>query len=429
MRRHFSLAPIFDHNMVFQANKPIRIYGSCKKHIDISVKFLGQEKKIRTKDNHFVIELDPEDYHDKGFSFVVESRKHIETIYNCLIGDVFLMVGGKNVSQTIKKSSKEIDYTSERIRFYQGKKKQTWLHPSKDSLDEISVLAYLFSKHIHIQKHMPIGIITYAKDDESIFSWSNPNMIMSDKDIKNYVQSIFQAKKHELGRDYQFLKKHLFLLSFKSILLYQGENDFQHIHFYEKALRLLIKTYRTDLRDTYLPFYIIQMPSFESKDKHYIASSEIRIAQSNACSDEHQIYVVSVVDIDEKDIVSINKSILSKRLANMILEKQYRLAKNASCPQLFSYQQRPGQVDIYIHQNFLSLVSRSGQKLGFYYGDDRGQFYPVKDVSLTNNQISLKIKENAKEIRYAYDDNPTCDIYTSNGLPLLPFKILLDKAS
>ena len=51
--------------------------------------------------------------------------------------------------------------------------------------------------------------------------------------------------------------------------------------------------------------------------------------------------------------------------------------------------------------------------------------FPIQDVDINNNQISLKIEEDFCEVRYAYDDNPTCDIFTSNGLPLLPFKINL----
>lgn len=429
MKKYFTLAPIFQDNMVFQANKPIRIYGKCKKHIDIKIELKNQEKTFRTDDHHFCIELKPEDYQDKAFSFTVSCKKQSVTIYNCLLGDVYLFMGGKNIAQGINMSSKIEDYNNPDIRYLDLHQDKQWIVSGRVSIDSISVLAYLFAKNLHMQYKTPLGIIVYGRDDENIFSWSHKKVLVGDYELKNYLNGVFQQKDYHISRDYDYLKEKIFKFSLKSIIFYQGENDFDHFHFYEKALRFLIKSYRMAMKDAYLPFHLIQTSSFEDNHKKYIASSEIRIAQSNLCSDKKKIYITSDIDIDEKDIVSINKNILSKRLVNTVLEKQYNRGKNSMCPQLFSYRQRAGQVDIYTHQNFLSLVSRSGQKLGFYYTDNTVDYYPIKDVDINNNQISIKIKEDTKEIRYAYDDNPTCDIYTSNGLPLLPFKINLDKAS
>ena len=429
MKKYFTLAPIFHDNMMFQAHKPIRLYGKCKKNIEITVKFLEQEQTIKTNSEEFIIELNQEDYHEKGFSFTLVSKKQTETIYNCMIGDVYLFIGGKNITQSLSMSSKIEDYTSSDLRFIDLSKEKKWLVSNRDPLDQISVLAYLFTKNIHQQHRVPLGIVIYGKDDENIFSWSNESVILNDKEMKNYLNGVFQKTDYHLARDYNSLKKDVFSYAFKSIIIYQGENDFPHYHFYEKALNSLIRTYRMELKDIFLPIHIIQVSSFKGKHRHYIASSEIRIAQSNLCSDKSKVFVISVVDIDEEETVSLNKNILSQRLVKLVLEKIYNVGKNSLCPQLFSYRQRFGQVDIYFHNNFLSLVSKSGQKLGFYYTDNTVDYYPVKDILIENNQISIKVCEDVKEIRYAYDDNPTCDIYTSNGLPLLPFKIVLDEAS
>jgi sialate O-acetylesterase len=428
MKKHFTLAPIFNDNMMFQAHKPIRIYGKCKKNINITVKLLNQEKTIRTKSDHFLIELDAEDYCDKGFSLTIETRKQSRTIYNCMVGDVFLFLGGRNIVQTLTKSSKTEDYNSLDIRFLNLQNDHHWLVSGRDNLDEVSVLAYLFAKNFQDQNKVPLGVVIYGQEDENIFTWSDKKTILTDFEIKNYINGVFQKKNLNLSRDFDYIKERVFDYKFKSIVIYQGENDFSHFHFYEKALRYLIKSYRMAMKDLYIPFHIVQISSFESQHKNYIASSEIRIAQSQLCSDKQKVYVSSVVDIDEKDMVSLNKNILSKRLVNLILEKQYKMAKNTLCPQLFSYRQRKGHVDIYVHQNFLSLISRSGQKLGFYYTDNSVDYYPINHVEISSNQISIKIEEDTKEIRYAYDDNPTCDIFTSNGLPLLPFKITLTEA-
>ena len=75
MKNYFTLAPIFTENMMFQANKPIRIFGTCKKGIEIKVEFLYHSSRIRTKSESFMIELNPLEATNKSFSFTVKSKK------------------------------------------------------------------------------------------------------------------------------------------------------------------------------------------------------------------------------------------------------------------------------------------------------------------------------------------------------------------
>lgn len=425
MRKNFTLDPYFQDHMVFQANKPIKIFGKCKKHIEITVEFLDHIEKFKTKDTSFEIEFPAHNYLDKAFSFSISSKKEKETVYHCMIGEVYLFMGGKNLQQTIAMSSKMKDYDSDDIRLINLLGDKKWTVSSRDSLNDMSVLSYLFAKNFHLLYKVPMGIIIYPNPDETIFSWLNESMVLSSIEMKNYLNGVFQQNDMRLAKDYLQIKDMIQHVHLSSIIFYQGENDFPHFHFYEKALNYMVKTYRLMFRDNHLPVYLIQMSSFEGNSDCKIASSEIRIAQSRLVDNKQMIYLVSVVDIDETEIISFNKNMLAKRLANCVLEKQFKKGKNQVCPQIFSYSKRNDQIDIYTHQNFLSLVSRSGQKLGFFGVNKNLDIFPIKDVDINNNQISLKIKEDVQEVRYAYDDNPTCDIFTSNGLPLLPFKIVL----
>lgn len=427
MRKLFTLDPYFQDHMVFQANKPIKIFGKCKKHIEITVEFLDQTQTIKTKDQTFEVEFPPHTYLDKAFSFSVTAKKQKETLYHCVIGEVYLFMGGKNLQQTIAMSSVIKDYDDDNIRLINLMGDNKWILSSRDSLNHISVLAYLFAKNLYLLYKIPMGIVIYPNKEETIFSWLNESMVLSNIEMKNYLNGVFQKQGMRLSKDYLQIKTQLSQINLSSIIFYQGENDFPHFHFYEKALNYMVKTYRMMFKDHHLPIYLIQMSSFEGNRDGKIASSEIRIAQSHLVDNKQKINLVSVVDINEAELVSLNKTMLAKRLANCVLEKQFKKGKNQVCPQIYSYTKRNDQIDIYTHQNFLSLVSRSGQKLGFFGVNKNLDIYPIKQVHINNNQISLSVKEDVKEIRYAYDDNPTCDIFASNGLPLLPFKINLEK--
>lgn len=425
MKKRFSLDPVFTDNMIFQANKPIRIFGKCKKRTELTVKFLNQEKTIKTDSNTFVIELKSEDYHSKPFAFSITSKKQIITIFNVLIGDVFLFLGGEKVKQSLADTNTIEDYKYGDTRILDLTNTKKWLSSSRDNLSSVSAISYLFLKSLKKKINQPIGVIAYSNIEENIFSWSNKSSILNDKEMYNYINCQVDKKNNLLAKDFTFLQKHIFNLAYKAIVFYQGENDLLHYHFYEKAFRLLIKAYRLELKEKILPFNIIQTPGFD-KSKNYIGASEIRIAQSNLYSEKNQVYLTSVIDINEIEDVNVINNILSKRLANMILDKQYNIGKNSLCPQVFSYKINANKLYIYIESNYLNLISRSNQKLNFTYSENKVDYLPLKKVKLNGNQILIKINSDMKEIRYAYDNNPNCDIYSSNSLPLLPFRVKLN---
>ncbi|MCF7924215.1 MAG: hypothetical protein K9L64_03800 [Candidatus Izimaplasma sp.] len=422
MKKRFTLAPIFTDNMIFQANKPIKIYGKCKKNSEIKVNFLDQEKMIKTDTTSFLIELEPEDYRNKAFSFSVSSKKYSVTIYNVLIGDVFLFLGGGNVKQTLHESSNIEDYKNQEMRIMDLTNSDRWLISSRDNFSDISSIAYLFVKFLHKKLKKPVGIVTYSHLNENIFTWSDKASILNNKEMYNYLNILASKKEYFLANDFKYLQKNLFNFGFKAINFYQGENDFLHYHFYEVAFRLLIKAYRLEFKDRLLPFNVIQISSLED-NSNYIAASEIRIAQSNLYSEKNQVNVISVVDINKHNIISKNKTVLAKRLSDLVLEKQYEIGKNNLCPQVFSYKKTANKVYIYINNNYLNLISRSGQNLGFIYSENKVDYLPVKNIEINSNQITIEINQGIKEIRYAYENNPKCDIYSSNGLPLLPFSL------
>jgi len=425
MRKSFTLNHYFQDHMIFQADKPIKIFGKCKKHIDITVNFLDQEKTIRTTDTYFEIELAPESYLNKAFSFSISCRKQKTIIYHCMIGDIYLFLGGKNLAKTLYDSHIVKDYDNEDLRLYDFVNGQSWRVSSRDELSHVSVLAYLFAKHLRLLRKVPIGIILYADENETIFSWLNQEMVLSNIDMKNYLNGVYQQKWIHLSENYK-KAHHLFSrIGIASLVVHQGENDFNHFHFYEKALRSLITTYRLIFQSVTLPVYLLQLPSFRGKCAEKVEASEIRIAQSVVADNKKHIYVVSDIDMDEDHVISLKKKVLAKRLVNCVLEKQYKKGKNSLCPQLFSYTVRDNLLSIYTHQNYLSMISRSGKKLGFYAVDQKLRLMKLNDIAINNNQIVIKIKPSFVEIRYAYDNNPVCDIFASNGLPLLPFKVVL----
>jgi len=436
MKQQFALAPIFRDNMMFQANKPIRIFGTCKKGVEITVVFLDEVVKFKSKSDEFLVEFEPVPFRDKGFSFSLFTKKQEITIYNCLIGDVYLFVGGKNAYMPLKESYHEVDYEDSEIRFLDMNKvldKQLkyafnpqWLIAGKSDLADFSALSFLFAKHMHQVTKSPIGIITCNHFNASIFSWLGAKEINSHIDMYEYVMK--QPKELALHSSvfYDTMVSLLAPSSLKAIILYQGEDDFRHPGLYSVALQRIVQTYRTLFDDQALPFIITQIAGGIYPESDGIAISKIRLIQSAMMNDEKMVYVASAVDLgDEENNYVKEKMVFAKRLVNVVLEKCDRMTKNAISPMYYSHNYRGDEMVIFTHNNYLNLVSHSTKNLGFTYSSDGKNFKEITDIKLVNNQIVLNGLKNAVEVRYGYRDYPVCDIYTTNELPLLPFRIIV----
>jgi hypothetical protein len=69
------------------------------------------------------------------------------TIYNCVIGDVYLFLGGMNISMPLADSYHNQDYDIQSVRFFTKKEEDyDWFISGKDNFETFSALGYLFAK-------------------------------------------------------------------------------------------------------------------------------------------------------------------------------------------------------------------------------------------------------------------------------------------
>jgi hypothetical protein len=431
MKKQFTLAPIFKDNMMFQSNKPIRIFGECKKGTEIKVSFLEQSIKFKAKSETFLIELKPLEASEEEFSFTVSSKKQIETYNKCLIGDIYLFIGGMNVSQTLKDSPHEDDLVNDKVRILDMENDfeddfLIWKTAGRESMEESSALAYVFAKQISGQK-TPVGVIVCSNEDSTIFSMMCHRDIDSHFDLNKYV------KVHNEDDDrlliacmYENIYRKISPMSLNSIVIYQGENDCKHGNIYASCMSRIITSYRLMFKDEKLAYVVVQSAGYNYPDATDDCIAHIRHSQTCLANDGKKIYIASAIDIgDANNIVLKNKTLIAKRIANVILEKIHNLTKNSISPTYYSYERDVDGIIIYIKNNYSNLKSKSGRSIGFYASKNGVDFEELKTVNIMSDRIIIRRIKDIREIRYAHDKYPVCDVFTTNGLPLLPFKIKL----
>lgn len=84
-----TLSSIFNSNMVFQANKPVRFFGNGNGQVEIT--FLGNTKTM-TAEGNWLIEFDPVSY---GGPYTVDIKLDgiCTKLRDVYFGDVYLLSG------------------------------------------------------------------------------------------------------------------------------------------------------------------------------------------------------------------------------------------------------------------------------------------------------------------------------------------------
>ena len=96
------LAPIFNHHMVFAANKPILIWGQGKG--EITVRFAEFEQTVTAQNGMFFAAFRPLPYSGPHMLMVSAEDEEI-ILFDIFVGEVLLLAGQSNIAFKLKSSS------------------------------------------------------------------------------------------------------------------------------------------------------------------------------------------------------------------------------------------------------------------------------------------------------------------------------------
>jgi sialate O-acetylesterase len=216
--------------------------------------------------------------------------------------------------------------------------------------------------------------------------------------------------------------------SFKGIIWYQGESTTTRAFQYKKLFQELILDWRKTFNQAELPFLFVQLASFHQEDKKPQESvwAELRQAQADALF-LPKTGMATAIDLgDADDIHPPFKKELAYRLAMSAYRVAYKERIFDAGAELISVSQEDNRIKIKVAGNTKPIYNRD--KYAYVNGfaiAGADMKYEWARAYLTGNEIWLQSDKvaNPQYIRYAWSDNPgKLSIYTSDGLPLLPFK-------
>lgn len=207
----------------------------------------------------------------------------------------------------------------------------------------------------------------------------------------------------------------------KGAIWYQGEANVEQWQQYTPLFQGMIQDWRK-LWNNNLPFYFVQIANFMQEYKVQPESTwaHLREAQANALHLENTGMAVTI-DIGEAyDIHPKNKQEVGARLGRAALAQTYGIGKY-ELAKMTDFNVADGKLTVTFNQP----VHCKGKKVeGFAIAGTDMKFYPAeakivdgKKVVVSSDKVKMPIA-----VRYAWADNPPCNLYSNGDLPVGPFR-------
>jgi len=225
---------------------------------------------------------------------------------------------------------------------------------------------------------------------------------------------------------YNGMIKPLIPYGIKGFIWYQGEANDTAAYKYRKMFPMLIADWRARWHQSNLPFLYVQLANFK-KEKALPSESEwaeLREAQALALL-QPNTGMACIIDIgDAETIHPTNKQEVGRRLALIANKLVYKQDSIASGPMYKSDRIVGNSIRISFSNTGSGLSTKDGKEVtGFAIAGNDKRFYWAKAV-IEGNEVVISCDQVAGPVavRYAWADNPVCNLINLNGLPAVPFR-------
>jgi sialate O-acetylesterase len=408
------------------------------------------------------------------------------TVKNILAGEVWACSGQSNMEMAVQSSAnakEEIaaaDYPQ--IRLFTVEKKVAekplddckgkWVVCSPQTAGGFSAAGYFFGRELHKEIKQPIGLIHTSWGGTPAEAWTSPAALQENpnlepiltrykqaletlpqamtkykEDLAKWQEAVKQAKADgkqppsrpgaPLGPDnpnspsglYNAMIAPLVPYTIRGVIWYQGESNAGRAYQYRDLFPTMIKSWWTAWEQEGqedFAFLFVQLANFmpvkeEPGDSTW---AELREAQLMTLELPNTGMAV-ITDIgDAKDIHPKNKQDVGKRLALWALANTYGKNVVYSGPMYKSMVKKGHTIVLDFNHLGGGLVAKGGEPLkGFAIaGADRK--FVWADAKIDGDKIVVSSEKVADpvSVRYAWADNPVCNLYNKAGLPASPFR-------
>jgi sialate O-acetylesterase len=217
----------------------------------------------------------------------------------------------------------------------------------------------------------------------------------------------------------------------RGFIWYQGESNAGRPGEYRTLFPAMIRDWRREWGCPELSFYFVQLANFMGvKDMPGESDwATLREAQRFTLDVVPETGMAVSIDIgDAIDIHPRNKQDVGRRLADCALAKDYGFADHAgSSPLPVAAWRDADRVMIRFRYAASGLRTRGEAVSGFALAGADRVFHWAGAVIEGTDKVALACQAvpQPRWVRYAWADNPVCDLYGGTGLPASPFEMVV----
>lgn len=486
VRADVKLPAIFGDHMVLQMRQNNRVWGWAEPGEEVAVAIAGQIQTAKAdKDGNWTVQLNPMNATGQPLTLTVKGKNTIN-FEDVLIGEVWICSGQSNMQWSVRASNdQELEVLSAnfpRIRLIsvpnvgtqepQKDFKGKWAVCTPQTVPNFSAVGYFFGRQLHQTLDVPVGLINNAWGGSACEAWVRRDVLAADdkykplldnwgdmekrlpelmaeyeKNMVAYREAAKKAKEagktaprapqrpdaamrgnHRPANIYNGVLKPTIGYGIRGVVWYQGESNAGRAYQYRDLFPLMIKSWRDEWGQGDFSFYWVQLADFMAEKAQPADSSwaELREAQTMTQTRLSKTGEAVIIDLGEgQDIHPRNKQDVAKRLARWALARDYGIKVAYQSPLYKSMEKQGNKIVLtfdHVGQGLKAFDFPDPR--GFAIAGDDKKFVWAKAKIVASNKVEVTSDQIAEPVavRYAWADNPICNLYSRDGLPVTPFR-------
>ncbi|TCO84397.1 sialate O-acetylesterase [Chthoniobacter flavus] len=348
-----------------------------------------------------------------------------------------------------------------------------WKYSDADSIPSFTAVGFMFGRYLHDILGIPVGLIDNAWGGSAAEAWvrreslekdprfallmentrQHEALLQTEKAKTDYAAAMEKWKKdvetakaaHKTpprapqspeawltgnarpGNIFDGVVYPTLGYGMKGVIWYQGETNAGRAYEYAQLFPFMIEQWRKEWKEGDFPFYWVQLADYmaEKPEPGESAWAELRESQTKTMKLPNTGQAV-IDDLGEgRDIHPRNKHDVAARLVRWALVKDYGMKIPYRSPEFKSVDFKDNKADLTFDTFDTNLYTFDvDEARGFAVCGEDKVWHWAKGKVTGHNTIEVSSDQVAKPIavRYAWADNPVCNVYGDDGLPLTPFR-------
>lgn len=466
------LPKIFSDHAVLQRDMPIPVYGWASPGAKVQVTLAKDTVSATTNDKGRWIARLPARPAGGPYTLVVSDGKATITYKDVMVGEVWICSGQSNMTLPLNETQNGKDVAAaadnKNFRYFtigynmghianqplddlQGDKGCTygWEPVAPNMAGAMSAVAFYFGEALQKELNIPVGMIHSSWGGVGIAAYTpregcaaDPQFAGElkqwDKDWAEFHATNDPAKNPNRQENFNSAINQPAGLynggiapvcpySLRGAVWYQGETDAGNPAPYCTRLTRMINLWRKAWGNKDMPFLIVQLPGFYAPTEGPADGgwAQVREAQKQAAKATKSHLVVIIDSGDAENIHPTNKQVVGDRLCKTALAKIYGRDNVAYSGPVFETVRRSGKALI-VHFKYADgglCTSDGGPVKGFVVAGVDGVYHKAsakiegRRVVVSSPEVPLPT-----HVRYAWADNPVCNLCNKEKLPAGPFQ-------